>query len=96
MLVSPNDIQFFYDPQMLKRLSTDFMKIADTDVPFSLLKEELLFLMDIRGVSNFRIPARKTRDGLDRIFYFEIFENEDYPKPKLYKYKYQRVERRNE
>lgn len=96
MLVNPNDMQFYYDQQMFKRLAADFMKIADTDVPFSLLKDELLYLMDVRGISNFRIPAKKTRDGLDHVFYFEIFENEDYPRPKLYKYKYQKVERRNE
>ncbi|WP_376716753.1 DUF5960 family protein [Enterococcus viikkiensis] len=95
-MINKNEIAFYYDQQMLKRLAADFMRVADTDVPFSLLEDELLFLMDIRGVSNFRIPARKTRYGLDHIFYFEIFENEDYPKPKLYKYKYQRIERRNE
>ncbi len=94
-MINKNEIAFYYDPQMLKRLAADFMKVVDTDVPFSLIEDELLYLMNVRNISSFRIPGKKTRDGLDHVFYFEIFENEDYPKPKLYKYKYQRIERRN-
>lgn len=94
-MINKNELAFYYDPQMLKRLAADFMKVVDTDVPFSLVEEELLYLMNVRGISNFRIPAKKSRDGLNHVFYFEIFENEDYPKPRLYKYKYQRIERRN-
>lgn len=93
-MINKNELAFYYDPQMLKRLAADFMKVVDTDVPFSLVEEELLYLMNVRGISNFRIPAKKSRDGLNHVFYFEIFENEDYPKPRLYKYKYQRIERR--
>lgn len=94
-MINKNELAFYYDPQMLKRLAADFMRVADTDVPFSLIEEELLYLMNVRDISSFRIPAKKSRDGLDHVFYFEIFENEDYPKPSLYKYKYQRIERRN-
>ena len=94
-MINKNEIAFYYDPQMLKRLAADFMKVVDTDVPFSLIEDELLYLMNVRNISSFRIPGKKTRDGLDHVFYFEIFENEDYSKPRLYKYKYQRIERRN-
>lgn len=93
-MINENELAFYYDPQMSKRLAADFMRVADTDVPFSLIEEELLYLMNVRGISNFRIPGKKSRDGLDHVFYFEIFENKDYPKPKLYKYKYQKIERR--
>lgn len=95
MLVDSNELEFYYDPQKTERLAADFMKVVDTDVPFFAVKDELLFLMNERGISSFRIPAKKTRDGLDHVFYFEIFENKDYPKPRLYKYKFQQIERRN-
>lgn len=94
MTLKPKDVAFYYNPQMTERLTKDFLKVVSTDVPFSMIEDELLFLMNERDISCFRIPSTKTRDGLDHVFYFEVFVNEDLPKPKLYKYLYQRIERR--
>ncbi|BBM17730.1 hypothetical protein G15_1376 [Enterococcus avium] len=96
MIVDPSDMQFCYNPQLMEKLATDFMRVVSTDVPFFAVKDELLFLMNERDISKFRIPGHKTIDGLDHVFYFEVSINEDYPRPKLYKYLYQRIERREE
>lgn len=93
MFVNTRDINFYNSPQLNERLAKDFMKVVATDVPFSMIAEELLFLMNERDIPCFRIPSTKTRDGLDHIFYFEIFINDDLPKPKLYKYLYQKIDR---
>lgn len=93
MLVNNREINFYNNPQLNERLSKDFMKIVDTDVPFFTIKDELLFLMNERNIPCFRIPSTKTRDGLDHVFFFEVFVNDDLPKPKLYKYLYQKIDR---
>ena len=93
MLVNNRKINFYNNPQLNERLSKDFMKIVDTDVPFFTIKDELLFIMNERDIPCFRIPRNKTRDGLDHVFYFEIFINDDIPNVKLYKYLYQKIDR---
>lgn len=93
MLTNRAEVAFVYNPQITQRLTKDFIKVVDTDVPFSMLEDELLFLMNERNIPCFRIPSTRTRDGLDHVFYFEVFVNDDMPKPKLYKYLYQRIDR---
>ena len=93
MEMKSSEFDFYYNQQLTKRLAADFMKVVATDVPFFAIKDELLFLMNERDIPCFRIPGNKTRDGLDHVFYFEIFVNDDIPKPKLYKYLYQKIDR---
>lgn len=93
MTLKPKDVEFCYNPQLTERLTKDFIKVVATDVPFFAIQDELLFLMNERDIPCFRIPGNKTRDGLDHIFYFESYVNDDMPKPKLYKYLYQRIYR---
>lgn len=94
MMVNKSEVAFCYRPQLTKKLAADFMKVVDTDVPFFAIQDELLYLMNERGIPCFRIPKHKTRDGLDHVFYFDIIIHEDIPKLKLYKYKFQKIERR--
>ncbi|WP_413538919.1 DUF5960 family protein [Enterococcus malodoratus] len=93
MTLKPRNVDFYYNPQMTERLTKDFLKVVATDVPFSMIEDELLYLMNERDISCFRIPKSKTRDGLDHVFYFEIFINDDAPESKLYKYIYQKIDR---
>jgi len=93
MLTSRGEVAFAYNPQMTQRLIKDFTKVVAIDVPFFTVQDELLYFLVEHDVTHFRIPASKTRDGLDHIFYFEIFVNEDLPRPRLYKYLYQKIDR---
>lgn len=93
MLINPRHLSFAYNPQLTERLIKDFTKVVAIDVPFFAVKDELLYFMKEHDVSCFRIPASKTRDGLDHVFYFEAYVNDDMPKPILYKYLYQKIDR---
>ncbi|MFC4770371.1 DUF5960 family protein [Enterococcus hermanniensis] len=94
MMVNKSEVAFYYKPLLTEKLAADFMKVVDTDLPFFTIQDELLYLMNERDIPCFRIPKHKTRDGLDHVFYFDIVINETIPKLKLYKYKFQRIERR--
>lgn len=93
MLTNRGEVAFAYNPQMTRRLIKDFTKVVAIDVPFFTVQDELLYFMVEHDVTCFRIPSTKTRDGLDHVFFFEVFVNDDLPKPRLYKYLYQRIDR---
>lgn len=64
-----------------------FHKYVDTDIPLYALQNDLLFLMEIRDINYFSVPAVFTRNGKTAIFYFDITTLEKNIKYDVYTFK---------
>lgn len=49
-----------------------FHRYVDTDIPLFAIKEDILYLMDIRKNNFFEIPAKFTRNNKKAVFEFEV------------------------
>ncbi|MHC5248345.1 DUF5960 family protein [Enterococcus sp. LJL120] len=94
MTLNVEDAQFEYHTKNSERLIKDFLNFVVTDIPFFALQEELLYLMNHRGITQFRIPAYMTVDSQEHIFYFKIKEVEENQKLRTYQYLGMDIKRR--
>ncbi|MGY0354381.1 DUF5960 family protein [Enterococcus avium] len=96
MSLNTEDLEFDYHTSNSEQLVKDFMNYVVTDVPFFALQDELLYMMNRRNITNFRIPAYKSIDSQDHIFYFKIREVKENPRVKVYCYLGLDLERRSQ
>lgn len=71
MTLHNKNVEFEYLTANSDRFTNDFMNFVLTDVPFFALQDQLLYLMEKRNHTKFRIPGYLTVDSKDHIFYFE-------------------------
>jgi len=81
------NIEFEYLTSNSDRFTNDFMNFVLTDVPFFALQDQLLFLMEKRQHSKFRIPGYLTTDSKDHIFYFDRLEDQNNSNILRYRYR---------
>lgn len=62
------------------------MNFVLTEVPFFALQDELLYLMNKRNITRFRIPSYMTVARRDHIFYFEVRTIEENKQLRIYRY----------
>lgn len=86
MSLNTNDLMFEYYSKNADQFLKDFMQYVDTNIPLFALQDELLYLMNLHEVSNFKIPGSKSRDKHDHIFYFEVLPVKENIKVKSYRY----------
>lgn len=86
MTLNTEDLEFDYHTDNSEQLIKDFMNYVVTDVPFFALQDELLYMMNRRNITNFRIPSYKCIDSQEHVFYFTIREIEENPRVKVYCY----------
>ncbi|WP_311769186.1 DUF5960 family protein [Listeria seeligeri] len=87
MSLDTNDLEFEYHTTNSEQFTKDFMNHVKTDIPLFALQDELLYLMNKRNSTSFRIPAYKSIDNRNHIFYFEIRPIKENPRLKVYQYK---------
>ncbi|WP_321388996.1 DUF5960 family protein [uncultured Enterococcus sp.] len=88
MNVNGKDISMFYDMKNTEKFINDFYSQVNTDVPYEVLKSDILSLMCIRNLNYFKIPAKKTQTGKDVFFRYEILEKNFTKSKTTYLYKY--------
>ncbi|MCB6916187.1 DUF5960 family protein [Enterococcus avium] len=76
MTLHNKNVEFEYLTANSDRFTNDFMNFVLTDVPFFALQDQLLYLMEKRSHTKFRIPGYLTVDSKDHIFYFERIEDQ--------------------
>lgn len=62
----------FLDTRTEHKLAHDYYQFVQTDTPFWAIKEETLYLMLRQQINHFRIPASKSHDLKEHVFYFRI------------------------
>lgn len=75
MTLHNKNVEFEYLTANSDQFTNDFMNFVLTDVPFFALQDQLLYLMEKRNHTKFRIPGYLTVDSKDHIFYFERVED---------------------
>lgn len=86
MTLNTDDLEFDYHTENAEQFTKDFMNYVVTDVPLFALQDELLYLMNRRNLTNFRIPAYKSVDSQEHVFYFTVRKIEENPKLIIYRY----------
>lgn len=94
MSLNTNDLMFDYHTENSEQFAKDFMNYVITDVPLFALQDELLYLMNKRNATSFRIPGYKSIDQQDHTFYFEVRRINENPRLRVYRYKGIDFERR--
>ncbi len=87
MTLNIDDLEFDYHTENSEKFTKDFMNYVVTDVPLFALQDELLYLMNRRKSTSFKIPGYKSIDGQDHIFYFEVRHVSENSRIKVYKYR---------
>jgi len=87
MTLPKRNSEFEYLTSNSDRFTNDFMNFVLTDVPFFALQDQLLYLMEKRNHSKFRIPGYLTVDSKDHIFYFERVEDPNNANIRRYQYR---------
>lgn len=85
MSLNTNDMEFDFT-ESTEQFTKDFMNYVVTDVPLFALKDELLYFMNRRKSASFRIPAYKSIDRQEHVFYFTVKRVEENPRLKVYHY----------
>lgn len=86
MTLNTHNNEFDYHTENSDQFSKDFMNYVVTDIPLFALQDELLYLMNKRRLTSFRVPGYKTIDGNDHIFYFNVEKLSDNSRITIYKY----------
>lgn len=86
MTLNINGAEFDYRTENIEKLTKDFIDYIVTDVPFFALQNELLYLMEKRNITKFRIPGSMTSDKQDHIFYFQVIAVKENKKLRTYHY----------
>lgn len=86
MTLNVDGAEFDYRTENSEKLTKDFMNYVLIDVPFFALQDELLYLMNKRNISKFRIPSYMTIDSQEHIFYFQLMRVEENKQLRIYHY----------
>lgn len=86
MTLNVENSEFEFHTENSEQLTKDFMNYVVTDVPFFALQDELLYLMNKRGITKFRIPAYMTVDSKDHTFHFNIATVNENKRLRIYQY----------
>ncbi|EAG9069382.1 TPA: hypothetical protein U0Z15_000232 [Listeria monocytogenes] len=86
MTLNVEGAEFDYHTENSEKLTKDFLNFVLIDVPFFALQDELLYLMNKRNITRFRIPSYMTVDSKDHIFYFQLRTVEGNDLLRIYRY----------
>ncbi|HCW3157625.1 TPA: hypothetical protein OXD59_001905 [Listeria monocytogenes] len=86
MTLNVEGAEFDYHTENSEKLTKDFLNFVLIDVPFFALQDELLYLMNKRNITRFRIPSYMTVDSKDYIFYFQLRTVEGNDLLRIYRY----------
>ncbi|MGX7204652.1 DUF5960 family protein [Enterococcus pingfangensis] len=86
MTLNIDGAEFDYHTENAEKLTKDFTDYVLTDVPFFALQDELLYLMNKRNITKFRIPGSMTIDHQEHIFYFQVTQVKENKKLRTYHY----------
>ena len=86
MTLNVEGAEFDYHTENSEKLTKDFMNFVLTEIPFFALQDELLYLMNKRNITRFRIPSYMTVDSKDHIFHFELLTVEENKQLRIYRY----------
>lgn len=87
MTLHNKNVEFEYLTANSNQFTNDFMNFVLTDVPFFALQDQLLYLMEKRNHTKFRIPGYLTVDSKDHIFYFDRLEDPNNTNILRYRYR---------
>lgn len=86
MTLNVENSGFEFHTEDSEQLTKDFMNYVVTDVPFFALQDELLYLMNKREITKFRIPAYMTVDSKEHTFHFKLATVNENRRLRIYQY----------
>lgn len=86
MTLNVEGAEFDNYTENVEELMRDFMDFVVTEVPFFALQDQLLYLMNKRSSTRFKIHGDRTVDHKDHIFYFRLKTVPENPRLRIYHY----------